>query len=153
MAFFKNGERYHTKDDNFENIPPGSFQHAGDNTLVLVRQLANAPEVMDPKTSSDEVIYFDFLGLFLVSYAATTGYIMNIIVSLASFATYGLSIYIFKLGTKFHCSIGRYHFAISICTCPRFLQTNYKVFKFVFWSYNWWMGYRCNLRSLNRHFP
>jgi hypothetical protein len=99
MAFFKNGERYHTKDDNFENIPPGSFQHAGDNTLVLVRQLANAPEVMDPKTSSDEVIYFDFLGLFLVSYAATTGYIMNIIVSLASFATYGLSIYIFKLGS------------------------------------------------------
>ncbi|ENN70647.1 hypothetical protein YQE_12592, partial [Dendroctonus ponderosae] len=45
MAYYKDGYRYHTKYDGFDNIPLGSYQHGGDNTLALVKYLANAPEV------------------------------------------------------------------------------------------------------------
>ena len=98
MAFFKNGYRYHTKYDDFEHIPLGSFQHVGDNTLSLVRSLGNAPEVAKPKANPGKVVYFDCLGFFMVSYSETVAYLINLTVVLFSFVIFALNIHSFKLG-------------------------------------------------------
>lgn len=88
MAYFKSGYRYHTKFDNFVNIPAGSYQHVGDNTLSLVINLGNAPEISKELPKSSNVIYFDFFGWFLVSYTMTIANIVN-------FLTVALSCYLF----------------------------------------------------------
>ncbi|KAJ3649732.1 hypothetical protein Zmor_021456 [Zophobas morio] len=98
MAFFKNGYRYHTQYDDFEHIPLGSFQHVGDNVLSLVRSLANAPEVASPKSDPGKVVFFDFLGLFMVSYTQTVASVINLCVVVFSFVIFVLSIHRFKLG-------------------------------------------------------
>lgn len=45
MAKFINGFAYHTKYDQFSNIPRGSIQNTGDNLLGLVRSIANSTEL------------------------------------------------------------------------------------------------------------
>lgn len=89
MAFIKNGYRYHTKYDDFWNIPLGSFQHVGDNALSLVQNLANAPELDKPNEQPfGKITFFDFFGWFMVSYNDTLAIILNllgIIVSLVAF--------------------------------------------------------------------
>lgn len=97
MAFYKNGYRYHTKYDDFKNIPLGSYQHVGDNTLSLVRSLANAPEVSDPVPTPGKIVYFDVLGLFMVSYTTLVATILNSITVIVSFSVFFYSIYQFKL--------------------------------------------------------
>jgi hypothetical protein len=98
MAFFKQGYRYHTKYDDFEHIPLGSFQHVGDNTLSLVRSLANAPEVSNPKYNPGKIIFYDFLGLFMVSYTQTVGHVVNYVVVVLSLGIFAFSVHTFKLG-------------------------------------------------------
>ncbi|ERL85028.1 hypothetical protein D910_02451 [Dendroctonus ponderosae] len=68
MAYYKDGYRYHTKYDGFDNIPLGSYQHGGDNTLALVKYLANAPEVAEQNGSIGNSVYFDVFGLFMIAY-------------------------------------------------------------------------------------
>ncbi|CAH1155482.1 unnamed protein product [Phaedon cochleariae] len=88
MAFYKSGYRYHTKYDDFENIPPGSYQHVGDNILFLVKQLANAPELSEGTNVPGKMVYFDILGLFMVSYTTAIAIVVNsmvIILSLGAF--------------------------------------------------------------------
>jgi MFS family permease len=98
MAFFKQGYRYHTKYDDFEHIPLGSFQHVGDNTLSLVRSLANAPEVSNPKDNPGKIIFYDFLGLFMISYTQTVAHVVNYVVVLLSLAIFAFSVHTFKIG-------------------------------------------------------
>ncbi|XP_044265898.1 endoplasmic reticulum metallopeptidase 1-like [Tribolium madens] len=98
MAFFKHGYRYHTKYDDFEHIPLGSFQHVGDNTLHLVRSLGNAPEVANPKDNPGKSVYFDFLGFTMISYTQTVAIVVNSIVGILSLGIFALSIQTFKLG-------------------------------------------------------
>ncbi|KAJ8924322.1 hypothetical protein NQ315_007115 [Exocentrus adspersus] len=98
MAFYKNGYRYHTKYDDFKNIPLGSYQHVGDNTLSLVKSLANAPEVSEPVPTPGKTVYFDVLGLFMVSYTTFTAKIINFITVVISISVFIFSAMDLKLG-------------------------------------------------------
>lgn len=56
FAFWQNGYVYHTKYDAEENIPLGSHQQLGDNTLALVQALGNAMELNDMKVNKINII-------------------------------------------------------------------------------------------------
>ncbi|KAL1505193.1 hypothetical protein ABEB36_004814 [Hypothenemus hampei] len=98
MAFFKNNYRYHTKFDHYSFIPLGSYQHVGDNVLYLVQELSNAPELVSPEPSQGKAVYFDFLGLFMISYTNFTGCIINVLTVALSLVVFLYSIFSFKLG-------------------------------------------------------
>lgn len=99
MAFVDNGFRYHTKFDGFSNIPLGSYQHAGDNTLSLVRNLAEAPEIDDLEAQSmGKVIFFDVFGLFLISYNNIISIVINVLVAALSIFAFVKAFRDFELG-------------------------------------------------------
>lgn len=92
MAFIKDGYRYHTDYDGLSNIPLGSFQHVGDNTLSLIKALSKAPEISDQiNRDTTNTVYYDFFGLFLVSYSENVGTFINLTTVIISItiATYG----------------------------------------------------------------
>ncbi|XP_017150804.1 endoplasmic reticulum metallopeptidase 1-like [Drosophila miranda] len=73
-----NGFVYHTKYDELDVIPQGALQNTGDNILNLVRALSNAPELYDTEAfASGHAIFFDFLGLFFISYSSSNGEYLN----------------------------------------------------------------------------
>lgn len=75
---------YHTRNDRAEIIPAESFQNVGDNILALAKALANAPELNDPQLyKAEDLVFFDFLGWFMVTYSQSTGVYLNIAVSIA----------------------------------------------------------------------
>uniref|UniRef100_A0A1Y1MHI6 FXNA-like protease n=2 Tax=Photinus pyralis TaxID=7054 RepID=A0A1Y1MHI6_PHOPY len=102
FAYDRNGYRYHTSFDDFENIPNGSYQHGGDNALALIRYLANAPELANIHGQIREsVVYYDFMGLFMVSYSGSTIIILNVLVSILSLAVALKSFYDFNLALSY----------------------------------------------------
>lgn len=98
FAFYQNGYRYHTKYDDFGNIPHGSFQHVGDNILSLVRNLANAPEMTESNFSRGKTVYFDILGLFMINYTTTTSVILNLTTIILSVGVFVYALVDFKIG-------------------------------------------------------
>ncbi|XP_017077370.1 endoplasmic reticulum metallopeptidase 1 [Drosophila eugracilis] len=73
-----NGFVYHTKYDRFDVIPRASLQNTGDNLLGLVRTLSNATELRNLSDNAvGNTIFFDVLGLQLISYSAETGVKLN----------------------------------------------------------------------------
>ncbi|KAF2903090.1 hypothetical protein ILUMI_03106 [Ignelater luminosus] len=85
--FYKDAFRYHTPYDGFSNIQLGTYQHAGDNMLFLIRNLANAPELSHVQDQpKDDLIFYDFLEFILVSYTKTTAVALSIGISIASTA-------------------------------------------------------------------
>lgn len=96
FAFTKNGYVYHTKYDNMDYIPDGSIQHAGDNLLGLILKILEAPEMdhgtaLNPKgkLNSYRSVYYDFLGLFMVTYSVSVSSLtvkLIVIVSVISMA-------------------------------------------------------------------
>ncbi|XP_057663658.1 endoplasmic reticulum metallopeptidase 1-like [Diorhabda carinulata] len=96
MAFCRHGYRYHTKYDDFKNIPFGSYQHVGDNALKLINVLANAPELNKLQTGQ-HVVYYDILGWFMVTYSDTTSTILNSGVIFMSLFVTIWSLFSFKL--------------------------------------------------------
>ena len=87
MAYFKNGYVYHTKFDDIQQISLGTVQRAGDNLLALVSRLASIewPSERDPK---DTVVFFDYLGLFMISFSNVTWHLVNIaLIGLAFYQT------------------------------------------------------------------
>lgn len=98
MAFIKNGYRYHTKYDEFWNIPLGSFQHVGDNALSLVKNLANAPELdkLDEQPFG-KVTFFDCFGWFMISYNDTLAIILNLLGVLISLVVFFQCLHRFEL--------------------------------------------------------
>ncbi|XP_071054030.1 endoplasmic reticulum metallopeptidase 1-like [Onthophagus taurus] len=86
FAFTRDGYRYHTKYDGFDNIKLGAFQHTGDNILHLTRNLMEAEELDENFTEEDgKMIFYDIFGLFFVHYSETTGVIINSLVIVVSF--------------------------------------------------------------------
>lgn len=99
MAFIDSGYRYHTKYDGFSNIPLGSFQHAGANTLSLVKNLANSEEIDDLEQQSfGKVIFFDFFGVFMISYSNTVAIVLNVLVAAISIVASVIAFKDFELG-------------------------------------------------------
>ncbi len=78
LAYFTNGYVYHTKYDDLQQISLGTVQRAGENLLALVLKLAQSewPSDRDP---SDTIIFFDYLGLFMISFSNMTWHLLNIV--------------------------------------------------------------------------
>ncbi len=66
FAFVDGFRNYHTENDNVTNIDRGSLLHHFTNMDTMLRQFANAD--LDALVS-DDVVYFDVLSLFVVSYS------------------------------------------------------------------------------------
>ncbi|XP_039483624.1 endoplasmic reticulum metallopeptidase 1 isoform X1 [Drosophila santomea] len=78
IAQFSNGYVYHTAFDSFNVVPGRSVQSTGENILSLARALSNASELYNTEEhSAGHAVFFDFLGLFFVTYTESTGTILN----------------------------------------------------------------------------
>ncbi|XP_037895181.1 endoplasmic reticulum metallopeptidase 1 [Glossina fuscipes] len=94
MAFISNGYVYHTEHDKINVLSKGSLQHTGDNVLTLAKCLANAQELNDIMQHSDgHVVFFDFLGNFIIFYTESVGIIINISVCVIAIIAIGISLY------------------------------------------------------------
>uniref|UniRef100_A0A1B0G958 FXNA-like protease n=1 Tax=Glossina morsitans morsitans TaxID=37546 RepID=A0A1B0G958_GLOMM len=94
MAFITNGYVYHTEHDKINVMPKGSLQHTGDNVLTLAKCLGNAQELNDIVEHSDgQVVFFDFLGKFIIFYTENVGIIINIVVCVIAIIAIGISLY------------------------------------------------------------
>lgn len=79
FAHARNGYVYHTRYDNMDFIPLATFQHTGDNILALVKHLASSPVLEDTASySKGRMVFYDILGLYIVAYSETIGYIINL---------------------------------------------------------------------------
>lgn len=101
FAFVRNQQRYHTRFDDL-NIPLGSYQHAGDLLLKLVKNLANASEIFDINQTLEESqhVYYDFLGVFLIYYTKTIGAVINTMTVILSVLIALKAIYDFRIKCK-----------------------------------------------------
>lgn len=90
---------YHTAQDSIQNIDAGSLQQQGDYVLAMAKQFGNA-------TSDDSkpgnAVYFDVLGLFLVSYGQGTATVLLVLTALLLlFAVYrGISNGTLRIGAS-----------------------------------------------------
>ncbi|XP_041767464.1 endoplasmic reticulum metallopeptidase 1-like [Anopheles merus] len=85
-----NGYRYHTRFDTIDYLTLPVLQRTGDNILALTRELANGEELgrigSDPNLAEGYSVFFDVLGLFFVSYSASMGRIVNVMLAVLSLA-------------------------------------------------------------------
>ncbi len=90
IAYVKNGYVYHTKYDNEEAIPAGSIQRAGDNVLAVVSHIADSDQLAHQDAQDNShVVFFDVLGIFLISYPEWGGIFINLAaVTLSLYTTY-----------------------------------------------------------------
>ncbi len=68
VALYRDGWAYHTPLDGPERLEPGSLQEMGANALGVVRDLAS--HELAARSSEASAVYYDVLGLFLVTYPA-----------------------------------------------------------------------------------
>ncbi|CAG0879849.1 unnamed protein product [Darwinula stevensoni] len=80
IANIHNGYVYHTSNDIPEHITPKSLQRAGNNILALVKAIGNSDTLQDQQgpDKSQKMVYFDFLGLFMVVYSINWAYLLCI---------------------------------------------------------------------------
>lgn len=81
FAYIKDGWRYHTRYDSIDYIPLESIQYTGENIFALMKKIANADELASPPQGS-HAVFFDYLGLFFISYTMEVGVGINIAISL-----------------------------------------------------------------------
>lgn len=80
LAYTANGYVYHTYYDTPAAVTPGSIQRAGDNILALVKSIVNSPFLADPgEYRHGSMVFFDFLGIFVVHYPERIGLVINLI--------------------------------------------------------------------------
>jgi len=121
IAYMKNGYVYHTKYDDEQSIPAGSIQRAGDNLLAVVRHIAQSEVLADTHShSKGGVVFFDFLGLWLVYYPEWVGYLLNLVV--VAFTVYktvdkARNSYRFGVTTGVYTKQLLYTLAMQICGC------------------------------------
>jgi len=85
FAWSANGYVYHTKLDTVDKIPLGTFQRTGDNMLPLILKLVNSKQISDvEKYSMGNLVFFDFLGIFIVHWSEVLSDIINISVIIVS---------------------------------------------------------------------
>ncbi|XP_050425475.1 endoplasmic reticulum metallopeptidase 1-like [Adelges cooleyi] len=86
FAWSANGYVYHTKLDTVDKIPLGTFQRTGDNMLPLILKLVNSNKISNiEKYSNGNLVFFDFLGLFIIHWSEDLSDIINICVIIISF--------------------------------------------------------------------
>ncbi|XP_025425478.1 endoplasmic reticulum metallopeptidase 1-like isoform X2 [Sipha flava] len=85
FAWSANGYVYHTKLDTVDKIPLGTFQRTGDNMLPLILKLVNSEQISDVENySTGNLVFFDFLGIFIVYWSEVLADIINISVIIIS---------------------------------------------------------------------
>jgi len=78
IAWAENGYVYHTKYDDVNQIPLGTLQRTGDNILALILGLANNDKMANvEKYASGNLVFFDFLGAFMIRWSEEIGLIIN----------------------------------------------------------------------------
>ncbi|NLO09891.1 MAG: M28 family peptidase [Clostridiales bacterium] len=70
-------KRHHSRDDNIDNLNPNSVQDHGNHALALADHFGDLDSLDDPR--EENVVYFSFLRLFIISYPIIFGYILAII--------------------------------------------------------------------------
>lgn len=86
FAWYLNGYVYHTKSDNAAHVPLGSLQRTGDNMIALVTGLVSADELTDTaKHKEGRIVFFDFLGAFIMFWTIFAGDIVNVVTLALSF--------------------------------------------------------------------
>ncbi|XP_050400942.1 endoplasmic reticulum metallopeptidase 1 [Patella vulgata] len=82
IAHIKNGYVYHTKNDLPRYIQPGSIQRGGENLMNLVETLVSSPQLVNPGPEKHgTMVFFDFIGYFMVSYPMRMAVILNLGIS------------------------------------------------------------------------
>ncbi|XP_037035530.1 endoplasmic reticulum metallopeptidase 1-like isoform X2 [Bradysia coprophila] len=107
FAIYRNGYVYHTKHDASDLISAGTFQNTGDNILALTIAVANADELgsQDYEHEDGDLIFFDFINWFMISYTKTIAYVINSCVSVV--ALVGIIISLVSFGKACGLSFGR----------------------------------------------
>ena len=80
IAFVADGYVYHTEYDTSSRIPLGSIQRAGDNVLAVLSRLArfkHLARVHNMTDSDTSLVYFDLLGVRMVSYPTWLGVLIT----------------------------------------------------------------------------
>uniref|UniRef100_A0A1I8NNC2 FXNA-like protease n=1 Tax=Stomoxys calcitrans TaxID=35570 RepID=A0A1I8NNC2_STOCA len=94
MAYIFNGYVYHTEYDRVNIISKRSLQNTGDNVVVLAKGVANAPEMDNPEDHAEgHVIFYDFLGWFMVFYTQTIGIVINVVVCVIALLAIAVSLF------------------------------------------------------------
>lgn len=76
IAFYRGGWAYHTALDRVDRLDPGSLQHMGANALGVTQALAAGPLPADVGGSPS--MYYDLLGLALVTYSRSTALLLGV---------------------------------------------------------------------------
>lgn len=85
FAWSKNGYVYHTKFDNVRQIPLGTLQRTGANILALTRALINNDKMANTeKYAYGNLVFFDFLGAFVIRWSEGTGTLINTLAAAVS---------------------------------------------------------------------
>ncbi|KAG0286361.1 hypothetical protein BGZ96_009520, partial [Linnemannia gamsii] len=82
MAVYKNSYVYHTQLDVNENMEAGLHQHMGENVLAIVNHVANEADLQEIPELTNDIVYFDFIGLFFVTYSVATATKIHIVLGL-----------------------------------------------------------------------
>lgn len=85
ISYCNGGWKYHTKFDHIRYVTVDAIQNTGNNILELLKLLANSDEIENPPEGT-AAVYYDLWGLFFVSYSATVGHVINIVVAVTAVA-------------------------------------------------------------------
>ncbi|KAF5278793.1 hypothetical protein FQA39_LY18351 [Lamprigera yunnana] len=86
FAWSSNGYVYHTKFDSIDQIPLGTLQRTGDNILALARGMATGHQLSNVESHrAGNLVFFDFLGAFVVRWPMFIADIINISSVILSF--------------------------------------------------------------------
>uniref|UniRef100_A0A336LFA8 FXNA-like protease n=1 Tax=Culicoides sonorensis TaxID=179676 RepID=A0A336LFA8_CULSO len=121
FAHAYNAYAYHTKNDAMSTISKGSLQHTGDNVVALIKGLDSSSEIDAMRTRNDleefdKVVFYDFLGLFLIFYSQLTSTILNSVLFAVLTCIVAWCVYHFKhtQGMKFRSGILEFIIALFI---------------------------------------
>ncbi|XP_011497152.1 PREDICTED: endoplasmic reticulum metallopeptidase 1-like [Ceratosolen solmsi marchali] len=94
FAWSTNGYVYHTKFDSINQIPLGSLQRTGDNILSLSLAILSSQYLTEEtQISEGSLVFFDFLGLFVIRWPEYIAKIVNVI---------GIGIGLYSIYTDMH---------------------------------------------------
>lgn len=85
FAWSTNGYVYHTKFDTIDHIPLGSLQRTGDNILALAKAMVSGHQLSSvEKYKYGNLVFFDFLGAFVIRWTEFVSNFVNFTVILLS---------------------------------------------------------------------
>lgn len=103
FAWSANGYVYHTRFDTIDQIPLGTLQRTGDNILALTRGMAQGHQLSNIESHrAGNLVYFDFLGAFVVRWPMLIADLINLSSVILSFYS------IYESAKKAYRSDGKY---------------------------------------------